>query len=106
MALAELLTTHPELAPEASGLTWALTPAGVLHAELHDARDGGLAVDRCARAMGSTPVRTCHSAGADRECIAELTGSWHGVPVEVWETFRTPEPDSILQPRALSGGDR
>lgn len=90
-ALAELLTTHPELTPEASGLTWAVTPSGVLHAEARDARDGGRAMNRCAQALNATPLEDSHLTGPDRVVIARLVAVFHGVPVEVWETYRNPE---------------
>lgn len=91
-ALSELLTTHPELTPEASGLTWTLPPSGVLHAEARDAADDGRAVDQCAEVMGATPVRASYVNGGDRVVIAELVAVFHGVPVEVWETYRSPAP--------------
>ncbi len=90
-ALAELLTTHPELRPEASGLTWAVTPAGVLHAEARDAHDGGRAMERCAAALNATPLEDSHLTGPDRVVIARLVAVFRGVPVEVWETYRAPE---------------
>ncbi|MFE4329709.1 hypothetical protein ACFRQM_09655 [Streptomyces sp. NPDC056831] len=95
-ALAELLGTHPELAPELSGLTWSLTPAGVLHAESRDADDGGRAVDQCAKAMSATPVRASVLKGQDRVVLAELAAIWRGVPVEVWETYSAPAPHRKL----------
>lgn len=93
VALNELFATHPELTPEASGLTWALTPAGVIHAEARDAADGGRAVDRCAEAMGGTPLLASHLDGRERVVVAELAAVFRGVPVEVWETYRAPEPE-------------
>lgn len=90
-ALSELLTLHPDLAPERSGLRWTLTPAGVLHAEARDATDRGRALDRCAQIMNATPVRA-HVGGPDRVVVAELAGVWHGVPVEVWETYPDDAP--------------
>lgn len=106
-ALAELLTTHPELTPEASGLTWAVTPAGTLHAEVRDARDGGRAVERCAEALSATPLLDSHLTGPDRVVIARLVALFRGVPVEVWETYRDPEPGLPLGAVAvLAGGAR
>ncbi|QPL14085.1 hypothetical protein QEH48_gp056 [Streptomyces phage TurkishDelight] len=111
VALTELFTTHPELTPEASGLTWTLTPSGVLHAEACDAEDGGRAVERCAKAMGATPLCTPHLSGRDRVVIARLAAVYRGVPVEVWETYRAPEeeprrPLGALVVLAPVGGDR
>ncbi|MFM9594169.1 hypothetical protein ACKI16_23545 [Streptomyces scabiei] len=109
VALTELFATHPELTPEASGLTWALTPSGVLHAEACDAQDGGRAVERCAEALGATPLRVSSLGG--REIVAELTAVYRGVPVEVWETYRAPEkeprrPLGALVVLAPAGGAR
>lgn len=107
VALTELFTTHPELTPESSGLTWSLTPSGDLHAELRDAVDGGRAMDQCAEVMGATPVRATGGNGPDRVVLATLAAEWHGVPVEVWETYRAPEaplPLGVLV--VLPGGDQ
>lgn len=98
-ALLDLLTTHPELAPEASGLAWTLTPTGTLHAEATDAADGGRAVDACARALEATVLRDRAGDGAVRSVIARLVAVHQGVPVEVWETYRSPET-----PRVELGG--
>ncbi|WP_413808191.1 hypothetical protein [Streptomyces sp. OE57] len=107
MALTELFATHPELTPEASGLTWTLTPAGVIHAETRDAADGGRAVDQCAKVMGATPVRASVLHGPDRVILAELAAVWHGVPVQVWETYRAPEaPRPLGALVVLNGGGR
>ena len=111
VALNELFTTHPELAPEASGLTWTLAPSGVLRAEAVDAADGGRAVDQCAKAMGATPLRASHLDGRDRVVIARLAAVYCGAPVEVWETYRAPEeeprrPLGALVVLAPAGGDR
>lgn len=111
VALTELFATHPELTPEASGLAWTLTPSGVLHAEACDVEDGGQAVERCAKAMGATPRSASHFNGRDRVVVAELTAVYRGVPVEVWETYRTPEeeprrPLGALVVLAPAGGDR
>lgn len=105
-ALHALLTTHPELTPEASGLAWTLTPTGVLHAELRDAVDGGLAVDRCASALGATVLRESACQGADRAVIACVVAVFQGVPVEVWETYRDPETLPLGAVAVLAGGDR
>lgn len=88
VALTELFTTYPALTPEASGLAWTLTPAGVLHAEARDATDGGLALLLCADLLGGTPLIT----GQGRESVGEVVAVWRGVPVEVWESWTTPEP--------------
>lgn len=111
VALAELFTTHPDLTPEVSGLTWSVTPSGVIHAEARDAADGGRAVARCAEAMGATPVRATVDNGPDRVVLAELAAVWHGVPVEVWETYRAPvaeapRPLGTLVVLPAAGGDR
>lgn len=105
VALAELLTTHPDLAPEASGLTWTLTLVGGIRAEATAAGDGGRAVDRCAQIMGGTPVRVSVGAGQDRVVVAELATTWHGVPVEVWATYPEPCPlGALVAPGGLRHG--
>ena len=105
-ALAELLAVHPELRPEVSGLTWSVTPAGVLHAEARDARDGGRAVERCAQALTATPLTESHLAGPDRAVIARLVSVFRGVPVEVWATYRDPERMPLGAVAVLAGGAR
>lgn len=105
-ALQHLLTTHPELTPEASGLAWTLTPTGVLHAELRDATDDGRAMDRCASALDATVLRDTAGQGPDRAVIARLVAVWHGVPVEVWETYRDPERMPLGAVAVLTGGGR
>ncbi|MCF3960340.1 hypothetical protein [Streptomyces fuscigenes] len=104
VALTDLLTSHPELSPETSGLTWSLTTSGVLHAEARDAADAGRAVDQCATVMRATPVRASVLAGTDRVVLAELAATWRGVPVEVWETYPAPEAPRPLGTVPLPGG--
>ena len=88
VALTELFTTYPALTPEVSGLTWSLTPTGVLHAEARDAKDGGLALRLCADVLGATPL----ISGWGRESLGEVVAVWRGVPVEVWESWTTTAP--------------
>ncbi|MFB7496018.1 hypothetical protein ACFC09_15225 [Streptomyces sp. NPDC056161] len=106
VALTELLITHPELMPEASGLAWTLTPTGVIHAEARDAADAGRAVDRCATVMNATPVRASVPEGRGRVVLAELAAVWRGVPVEVWETYTVPEGPRPLGAVVPAGGCR
>lgn len=108
--LTELFATHPDLSPEVSGMTWSLPPTGILRAELKGATDNGRAVDRCAEVMGGTPVSACLYRGQDRVVLTELAVVWHGVPVEVWETYPVPEPPRPLGTLVVlsrpAGGDR
>jgi hypothetical protein len=91
-ALHELFTTHPALTPEATGLTWSLTPAGGLLAEARDATDGGLALRTCAEILGGDGHVATVLNGQERVCLGELAAVWRGLPVQVWETWTSLEP--------------